>query len=449
MKSRSKLKFIAVFFAIIIVGSAFVLFCAKPSIEVTDGTVASNSDVSKIEITGTDMSPTDISPTEIVAVEPEIPDSVTIQMGGDVLLHDSVLKASKTGDSSYGHISNYFSLFKDVFVSDLNIVNLEGPVDANGKNYDVKGYPVFNMPYEILTSLKSINVDVCITANNHTCDMGFKGVEKTVKNVAKAGMDSVGSYATEEASNQCYITEINNIKVGIAAFTTYTEGSVKSEKSFCVNKCGKTESKILAAVKPAIDELKANGAEFIIVSLHWGTEYESAPTEAQQNVAAQLCVYGADVIMGSHSHCVQPIEVLTVERGGVQSKALVIYSLGNLFTNQTGLKKAKTQEGMVVSVKAVRGEDGYVRIEDAFYMPTYTYVRGSKGKNFMKIVAAGKYAQAEEMPSFFKDNSAWKKCKNAWSNVKKTVGTAIPAVSDPSEYPDGFFPSEEVSDSDL
>lgn len=437
MKSRLKLPLIITFSVVLVFGSVFMLFYSEPSIKTGDGVIHSFSDISPTD------SASDISITDLSAVEPplesEAPDCITIQMGGDVLLHDSVLKASKTGDSSYGYIPNYFSLFNDIFVSDLNIVNLEGPVDANGKNIDVKGYPVFNMPYEILTALKDINIDVCITANNHTCDMGFKGVESTVKNVKKAGMVPIGSYATEEDSTRCYVAEINNIRVGIAAFTTYTEGSVKSEKSFCVNKSGKSESQIVNAVKPAIDELRVNGAEFIIVALHWGTEYDSAPSEAQKNVAAQLCSYGADVIMGSHSHCVQPIEVLTVNRGGVESSALVIYSLGNLFTNQTGLNKAKTQEGMVVSLKAVRGEDGYVRIEDAFYMPTYTYVRGGKGKSFMKIVAAGEYATAEEMPSFFKDSSAWKKCKNAWSNVTSTVGSAIPAVYGSEHYPDGFF----------
>ncbi len=449
MKKRSALRIVLAVIVLIAITAVSALVNLNPPENAAPA--ASDTDIaeSQSDFTSADRSEP-VSRTELSKAEPLPPDCVTVQMGGDVLLHDSVVKAAKTGDSSYGHISNYLSLFSDVFVSDLNIVNLEGPTDAKGKNNGVQGYPVFNMPYEILTALKDINVDVCVTANNHTCDMGFAGVKKTVSNVKKAGMTPVGSYETEDDSKKCCIIEINNIKIGIAAFTTYTEGSVKSDKTFCVNKCGKSESKMLEAVKPAIDDLKANGAEFIIVSLHWGNEYESAPTEIQQNVAAQLCMYGADVIMGSHSHCVQPIELLTVFRGGKESKALVIYSLGNLFANQTGLDIPKTQEGMVVSIKAVRGSDGIVRLEDAFYMPTYTYVSGSRGKNFMKLVAAGEYASATEKPSFFKSDSAWKKCKNAWKNVNKTAGSAIPCVSDPSAYPAGFFAfNEEISTSDL
>ncbi len=447
MKFLTKPKILIFILVLMLIFASIAMYVCKPSINTGNGEV-SYSDASAKE-SASDVSLTD---TVVSESEPEIepeplpPDTVTIQMGGDVLLHDSVVKASKTGKNSYGHIPSYLSLFKDVFVADINIVNLEGPTDAKGKNTDVKGFPVFNMPYEILTSLKSINVDVCVTANNHTCDMGFTGVKNTYNNVKKAGMIPVGSYAAEEDSKKCCIIEENGIKVGIIAFASYTEGSVKSDKKFCVDKCGKTEESTLNAVKPAIDELKENGAEFIVVSLHWGEEYKDAPSGTQKKIAAELCSYGADVIMGSHSHCVQPIEVLTVDRGGRESKALVIYSLGNLFTNQTGLKKAKTQEGMVVSVKAVRGEDGIVRLEDAFYMPTYTYVRGNKGKNFMRLMPAGKYAFMEEKPSFFKDNSAWKKCKNAWNNVNKTVGNAIESVKAPSDYPVGFF---DVSSSDI
>ncbi len=394
-----------------------------------------------------------VSETEPTEPEPEPeplpPDCVTIQMGGDVLLHDRVNKAAKTGKNTYDY-SSYFSLFDDVFVSDLNIINLEGPTDAYGENNKISGFPIFNMPYEILPALKGINVDLCVTANNHTCDKGYTGVKNTLKNVKKAGMDSVGSYITKEDSEKCYITEINNIKVGVAAFASYTEGSVKKDKAFCVDKCGKKEKDVLASICPAVDKLKENGAEFIVVSIHWGVEYESAPTSAQKKIAKKLCEYGVDVIMGSHSHCVQPIEVLTVQRGGVESKALVIYSLGNLFTNMTAKNMARTQEGMVVSVKAVRGEDGCVRLDDAFYMPTFTYIGGTKGKNYMRIVPAGEYNSVESRPSFFKDASGWKKCKKAWTNTIKTVGKAIPSITDPSAYPEGFFtPSKELSSSDI
>lgn len=374
----------------------------------------------------------------IIDSQVSVPDIVTIQMGGDILLHDSVRNASSNGDGTY-NLAPYFDLFGNVFVSDLNIVNLEGPTDAFGNNKLLSGFPAFNMPYEILPVLKNANVDLCITANNHTCDMNFKGVRNTLANIEKAGMDHTGSYATADDSQKCYIVERNNIKIGVAAFASYTERPAGSTHSFCVNVCGKKKSEVLPIVKASIDELRKNGAEFIIIALHWGNEYQDLPTDTQREIAKELCEYGADVIMGSHSHCVQPIEILTVDRGGVESNALVIYSLGNLFTNQSALNVPKTQDGMIVSVKAVRGEDGIVRLYDSFYMPTFTYVNGKRGDNFMRITASGEYAFSEQIPKFLKAESDFSKFKESYNRTTATVGNAIPVVNGPSSYPEGFF----------
>lgn len=382
----------------------------------------------------------------VILPEPEpAPDSFTVQMGGDVLVHESVFTAAKTGDTSYD-FDPYFSTFSDVFVSDLNIVNIEGPVNIYGENKSISGYPTFNMPIEILEVVKDINVNLCVTSNNHSLDVRFSGLTATLDSFRSVDLDTVGTYATEEDSQISYIVEINNIKVGVAACTTYTLGTRKEANRYCINIIGETKNKMLENAKPLVDKLKADGAEFIILSAHWGTEYEDYPSSAQQAVAKELCEYGVDVLMGSHSHCLQPIEVLEVERGGVQSKALVIYSLGNLFANQSGLGKLKTQVGMIVSAKGVRGEDGVVRLEDAFYMPTYTYVSGNKGEGYMRLMPAGMYADGiytgTERPQFFKDDKGWKNCTSAWEHALSIVGDSIPAVAQPSAYPEGFFSGE-------
>ena len=168
------------------------------------------------------------------------------------------------------------------------------------------------------------------------------------------------------------------------------------------------------------------------------------PSADLRKAAAALCDAGVDILLGGHSHCVQPIEWLTVDRGGVESKALVVYSLGNFFANQTALDRPKTQYGMIVSVKAQRDEDGVVRVSDAFYLPTYCYVRGDKGDNFMRICYSGRFAYSEDIKyedysDVFKNENAMNTCKAAWKHVTSVVGDAIPAVYSPSEYPEGFF----------
>ncbi len=440
MKFLTKPKILIFILVLMLIFASVAMYACKPSINTDPGEI-SHSDSTLTEESASDVSPADtvVSDSEPEPEpEPLPPDAVTIQMGGDVLLHESVNTAAKTGSNTYD-FSSYFNLFENVFVSDLNIINLEAPVNAYGKNKTIAGYPDFNMPNEILYALKNINVDLCVTATNHSVDRGYKGLCRSLENIRNAGMDSVGTYSSQAAADTPYIIEINNIKVGVTAFTIRTNGPVKSSAPYSVNICGTKIDKMSDAVLPRIQQLKDNGAEFIIVAMHWGGEYADAPSSTQKKFAKIMCEAGADIVMGSHSHCVQPIEIITVDKGGIESQSLVIYSLGNLFANQTGLNKAKTQEGMIVSAKAVRGEDGIVRLESAFYMPTFAYVRGGSGKNYMKLVPAGEYASKETMPKFFKNETAWKKCKNAWNNVRKTVGSSIESIPGPSSYPDGFF----------
>lgn len=414
---------------------------------------ASDADIESVtDLTETDCPPADIPllnldfAEALIAENEKEPDSFTVQMGGDILFHDTVINASRIKKTNQFSVAPYFSEFSDVFVSDLNIVNLETPVDVNGGNKGIIGYPAFNMPYEVLPALKSIGVDLVTTATNHTPDKGYKGVCNTLKNVRKAGLIPVGTFETKEDRDKLCILEINGIKVGVASYTTYTNGSLPEKYSFAVNKCGYKYDAIVKYVVPQIKKLRENGAEFIIVAMHWGKEYEDKPDDRMKKTAKALCEAGADIIAGSHPHCIQPIEYLTVDRDGKESKALVIYSMGNLFANQTGLYKPKTQEAMIVSVKAQRDEDGKVHITDAFYTPTFSYVRGGKGDNYMRLICSGEFKDGDTRPGIFKDDKGWKTCKKAWTNVTNKLGTVIPCVASPKDYPEGFF---DLSSTDL
>lgn len=383
-------------------------------------------------VSDTVVSPTE-PPEEIIP-----PDSFTVQLGGDVLIHRTIYSQAQTSSNTYD-FTPYFSEFRDVLVADLNIVNLEAPVDVIGGNKYIESYPVFNMPYEILTALKGINVNLCTTATNHSIDKGYSGVVKTLENISSAGLEQVGMNATKEDASQLCIKEINGIKVGILSYTTYSNGSVSNDKKFCVNECGKGSDKIISNISPQVQRLRDEGAEFIMAAIHWGEEYATTQSSSQETAARALCEAGVDVIIGSHTHCVQPIEMITVERDGKEYRSLVIYSLGNFFINQVALNRPITQESMVVSVKAERDKEGIVRIKDAFYMPIFSYVNGSEGKDYIRLICSGEFASTAQRPGFFKNDEHWTLCKNAWDNVRKIAGDAIPCISDPSEYPEGFF----------
>lgn len=402
--------------------------------------VALSAELSSLSCAGGNVSDSDIivaTPTDVAKPQPEPEtrvDSATIMMGGDVLIHDTVINRARQEDGSYD-LSPYFSLFHDVFKADLNIVNLENPVDVNKDNSEIIGYPFFNAPREILDELVAIGVDLCVTANNHTFDQGRDGVLATLENVREAGLEGVGTNLSQEEADTPYIKEINGIKVGVIAYSTSGFKGI----TFEINDVKYTYDNVVEAVLADVEKLRSAGAEYIICSLHWGSEYVDEPKSVQERIAKAICEGGVDVLMGTHSHCVQPIELLEVERNGVKTNALVIYSLGNLFANQKGTNRPKTQQGMVVSIKIERGEDGIVRLADSFYMPTFCYVNTGKPEEFMRLVPAGECALAEEMPDYILFDFDWDAAKDAWKRVPQVVGDAIPHVASPEEYPEGFF----------
>lgn len=405
-----------------------------PAPPITDRVSSSDSVVSSGTVSITDIE------------EETGPDTFTLQMGGDILLHSSVTNASSNGDDTYS-LAPYVSLIKDAFVADLRIANLETPVDVHGGNKNLESYPCFNVPIEILDTLKSININMVSTANNHSIDQGYDGLFRTLENIRSSGLLSVGTYATEEESQIPVIMEINNIKVGIISLTSVANIPIRGENAFAVNNCKNKSDAIIEHSVPQINALKENGAELIVMIIHWGSEYVDSPSKDLKNAAEGLCEAGVDILLGGHSHCVQPIEWLTVERNGTESRSLVVYSLGNFFANQTGLDKPKTQYGMIVSVKAQRDEDGIVRVSDAFYLPTYCYVRGEKGDNYMRICYPGQFALSDDVnfddfSDVFKNQNAMNTCKSAWKHVTSVVGDAIPAVATPGEYPQGFFEAD-------
>lgn len=370
-------------------------------------------------------------------VEPAEPDSATISMMGDILIHQSVYESAKTGKNTYD-LTPFFSTFTGVLKSDLNIANIENPIDTYRDNSRLSSYPCFNAPHEIIDAIKFIGINMCVTANNHCYDKGFGGLKATLANLHDAELETVGTYASAEEAQELVIKEIDGIKIGIAAFTRLTNGAnIPGDKSFCVNYIP-TNSEVVPTVLAYTDRLRDAGADIVIVSMHWGKEYSDAPSDAQRQLAHQLCEGGVDIIMGSHSHVVQPIERYSFERDGKQRSSLIIYSLGNFFANQVS-RRPTTLEGMVVTVKAVRVDDGEVSVADCFYMPTYAYSSYKRGSSMMRLLPAGQYALAEEAPSVFTDANGFSECKDAWSRVRKVAGSDIPAVAGPDDYPDGFF----------
>ncbi len=358
----------------------------------------------------------------------------TLSFGGDVLIHTQLFRSAEQEDGSYD-FTEFVADMEGFFDSDFNMLNIEVPIDAKGNNEGISTYPQFNAPYEVMDMVRRLGVETVTHVNNHSYDQGYKGFVRSVENLREK-FDVLGVYLSEEEYNEPCIREINGIKVGILAYTDHVNGYSASRLEPYSLRLFELSMDGVPAILSDVQALRDAGAEYIIVSLHWGSEYVDKPSSTQQKVAHALTDAGVDLIVGGHSHCVQPIEKRTVTYNGQQKETLILYSLGNFFADQASLQHkrdpsyVKTQQGMKVTITLEKdGGTGQVRLADACYVPTVMIRNKIKSPWIWEyhMIPAGEYALADEMPALFKDAAQWQEAKDAWERVCSVVGDDIRA----------------------
>jgi len=183
-------------------------------------------------------------------------------------------------------------------------------------------------------------------------------------------------------------------------------------------------------MKKDIEGCKAAGAEIVLVSLHWGKDLLDAPDADQRWLAQNLVESGADIIMGTLSHCLQPVTYKQIKTTSGETKQVVIaYSLGNFFSHQTNKTITKTQDGMILNINIERDAQGKAVIVNADYLPTYIYSwdisTSTKTSVYnYQVLAAGAYNKDTTKPAIFFNDADWKKSKDAFAYAQKIVGNA-------------------------
>jgi poly-gamma-glutamate capsule biosynthesis protein CapA/YwtB (metallophosphatase superfamily) len=258
----------------------------------------------------------------------------TLLAVGDIMAHMPQLPAYYNNVTKSYLFTPWFIQVKPILQQgDWVIGNLETPVA--GRDLKYTGFPRFNAPYELIEAVADAGVQLVSTANNHAMDRGFPGVVRTLANVRKSGLIPIGTSASAKERNRTIIEERNGIRMGFLAYTYGTNGiPVPTDKAFAVNIID------LAAIKKDIDRLRKADADVVTVSLHFGVEYQRLPNEDQPRIARELIKAGADIILGSHPHVVQPYEEIDIPASesddGTARRGIVIYSMGNFISNQKG-----------------------------------------------------------------------------------------------------------------
>lgn len=233
----------------------------------------------------------------------------TLVASGDVLPHDSVISRANADAGGMGHdfVPMLAGVRPVVSAADVAICHMETVYGPEGGPFT--GYPSFKSPPEIASALKATGYDSCSTASNHTLDAGAEGIVRTLGALDKAGLAHAGSARSPEEDTRPALLDAGGAKVAQLAYTYDTNGiALPDGQPWAVDLID--EEKIVADSRAA----RAAGADVVVVSLHWGTEWETAPDERQLNLGERLTASKTgsrpdiDLIIGTHAHVPQAYE---------------------------------------------------------------------------------------------------------------------------------------------
>jgi hypothetical protein len=308
---------------------------------------------------------------------PAVAHEITLIFAGDIMQHMPQVDAAWNEELG---VYIYDSCFKYITPwlagADLAIANFE--TTLAGKPYS--GYPAFSSPDELVNGLLHAGIDIVGTANNHCCDRGRNGIERTVSVLDSLGMMHMGTYATADSYRKANPMIVNTRGFRLA-FLNYTYGTngIPVPENNVVSLIEK--DRLQADMKAAHD----SAVDMTIVFIHWGEEYQRSPNAFQKDIAANLFANGADIIIGSHPHVIQPMEWRKSDT--LQKEQLVVWSLGNYVSNQ---RKRYTDGGTMFSVK-LKKESGHTSIKEAGYQLTWVHNPVEKGKKQYYILPAARY----------------------------------------------------------
>ena len=332
-----------------------------------------------------------------------------IRAVGDLMLHQKQLDVALTDSGEYDFYPQY-AMTKDALSdADYTIGNLETTIGLyNDQPYS--GYPRFNGPECLLTTIKDAGVDFLTLANNHILDRYFDGMVTTINNVEAAGFDHAGAYRTAEEADMPVIVEVNGIKFGMLAYTAHTNG-MEIHSNAAATEFG-VDYLANADFEADVQALEDLGAEIIIAMPHWGTEYNRKPDADVRRTAEKMTAAGIDVILGSHPHMVQPIEWLTVEKDGDTYTSLVAWSLGNFVSN---MLIQYTDSGIILDFTVSENPDGTLYITDVGYIPVYCWKQDDR----IQALCSGEFL--ENKPENMSD-STYSRLKASHKELTDLIG---------------------------
>lgn len=250
---------------------------------------------------------------------------------GDNLLHDTIFYYFEADTGTRAYLPIYENTLPYTQNADLAYINME--TICAGDEYGLSGYPNFNGPLEMIDALSQAGFDWFSIASNHSLDVGMGGIVTEMNYFSQQHPDVVwtGAARSQEEADTPTVRNVNGIEVGLASFTYGLNGYQKPVgANWLIDVYRKEDGSVdYDLIKKRIDALQ-EVSDVQIVSIHWGEEYVSEISEEQKAIAQYMNELGVDVIIGSHPHVIEPVELIQTEN----QTTLVYYSLGNFISAQ-------------------------------------------------------------------------------------------------------------------
>lgn len=302
---------------------------------------------------------------------PQADSTITILATGDLLPHDSVNANAKTADGDYNYVQFFTKLTPYFKHKDIVFCNQES---TTAGNLPITGYPTFNAPVAFSRDINAVGCNVINLANNHMADYGQPGITGTLATWANLPNKlAINGVSNSEQQQQVSYFTVKGKKIGFVSFTYLSNN--KNVAGYALNTFND------ALVQKLVGEADKN-ADFVIVSAHWGTEGDANPDAGEKEWAQKLVANGADLVIGTGPHILQPVEKVTA--GG--KTGTVWYSLGNLLSTQ--LKDHELIGGLArISIDT---KDSTMKISNMSFIPTYMHYEWTPAEQQAEVLSARK-----------------------------------------------------------